>query len=308
MDTSLGPGSTWLTRQGIKLSPLGQKVADLLDDLYKGIYHIESQALKVDWQHTQLISIVLMDGNFSTYDSDGLTRLVFLCHEHNIRVSVRGAAHHYLRLHFMEVDKNGFFREGHPTLIDVLIVNPRKVETGLDLIAFSSIYVYEPELSPYSLWQALRRIWRPGQTQDCKIKFMVYTNTMEHKAVRTLLKRMGSVLLLYGDEPGGALATLDEGNILLELTRAALKELDGEAQPDTEDDNVGLSISLSDMQDSIWLSLPAPTEPVADIPNEPLTITIDQTARMIWKAVMEHPKKRVPEAQLSFLDMMAAAD
>lgn len=120
VDTQLGPGANWLAKQGVKLSPLGQKVADLLADLYRGIYHIQSQALKVDWQHTQLIEIVLRDDNFSTYDSDGLTRLVFLCHERDLRVSIRGAANRYLRLQFVEVTKNGFFHEGHPTLEEAI--------------------------------------------------------------------------------------------------------------------------------------------------------------------------------------------
>lgn len=200
--------------------------------------------------------------------------------------------------------REGWLRKNEDK-IDVLIVNPRKVETGLDLVAFSTIYVYEPELSPYSLWQALRRIWRPGQTQDCKVKFLVYRNTMEHRAVTTLLRRMGSVLLLYGDEPGGALATLDEGNILMELTRSALKQLDGEPEPEDSEQLPDFSITTLDSAESVWLSLPAPTKETV----KPVIHSIQESARLIWQAVLRPPKRKAPPAaQLSFLELFAAAD
>lgn len=120
VDTQLGPGATWLTRQGVKLSPLGQKAADLIDNLVGGIYHIGDRAMKVDWKDEFQISIVIDDGHFSTYDSSRLTRLVFLCHEHNLRGSIKAHTHGYLRLIFVEVTKNGFFREGHPTLEEAI--------------------------------------------------------------------------------------------------------------------------------------------------------------------------------------------
>jgi len=42
-------------------------------------------------------------------------------------------------------------------LMDVLIVNPKLIETGLDLVMFSSIVFYETTVSLYTLWQGAPR-------------------------------------------------------------------------------------------------------------------------------------------------------
>ncbi|TLN19865.1 DEAD/DEAH box helicase, partial [bacterium] len=49
--------------------------------------------------------------------------------------------------------------------LDAMICNPRLVETGLDLVQFSSVVFFEIEYSLYTLWQSVRRVWRLGQTQ-----------------------------------------------------------------------------------------------------------------------------------------------
>ena len=57
---------------------------------------------------------------------------------------------------------------------DCLIVNPRKVATGLDLVEFATAIVYEIDYSLVVLWQSIRRIWRLGQTKNVKVLFGVY--------------------------------------------------------------------------------------------------------------------------------------
>jgi SNF2 family DNA or RNA helicase len=110
--------------------------------------------------------------------------------------------------------------------IDALIVNPRLVETGLDLIAFSNVVFVEIEYSLYTLWQALRRVWRPGQTQKVKAVFAIYNNTMEARALALMGQKMKAGQTLYGDEVGGAIVPEDEGDLLLKLAREALNKAD----------------------------------------------------------------------------------
>ena len=117
-------GSDWLEKNlpflkpGMELSPLGRKAADLLGELFQGIYHIDDgQLAKVDWSNNHWIEIVLFDsGQWGTYDFDGLTRLVFLAHEMNVKAAICAAAPRWLRLKFHNVTRAGFFRDGHPTL------------------------------------------------------------------------------------------------------------------------------------------------------------------------------------------------
>lgn len=113
--------------------------------------------------------------------------------------------------------------------IDVMICNPRLVETGLDLVQFSTVIFFEPEYSLYTLWQSVRRVWRLGQTQPVKAIFSVYNSTMEAIALRLMGRKMKAAQLVYGDEVGGAIVPEDEGDFLTQLARDVL---DGAKLPD----------------------------------------------------------------------------
>jgi len=59
----------------------------------------------------------------------------------------------------------------------VLITNPRLVQTGPDLVSFTSVVFAEVEYSLDTLWQALRRVWRLGQTRpDFDVLFQLSHN------------------------------------------------------------------------------------------------------------------------------------
>jgi hypothetical protein len=112
--------------------------------------------------------------------------------------------------------------------VDTLITNPRLVQTGLDLVSFQTVVFYEPEYSLYTLWQALRRVWRLGQTQPVKAVFAVYKDAMEAQALALMGRKMRAAQTLYGDEVGGAIVPVEEGDFITELAREVLRgaELD----------------------------------------------------------------------------------
>lgn len=89
--------------------------------------------------------------------------------------------------------------------MDVLITNPRKVETGLDLIQFATCIFFELDYSLYTLWQAMRRVWRLGQTRPVKVLFPVYRGTVEAAALALMGRKMQAALLLYGDNASSAI-------------------------------------------------------------------------------------------------------
>jgi len=89
--------------------------------------------------------------------------------------------------------------------IDVLITNPKLVETGLDLVAFQSTAFYELDYSVYTMQQAARRTWRLGQVDDVKVFYAVYADTMEHRAMGLVAQKLAAALLLTGDAVEGAL-------------------------------------------------------------------------------------------------------
>lgn len=116
-------GAGWLKRNlayvkpDMVVSELGEKVADILGQVFSGIYHIEDRSLfKVDWSRNHSIQITLMDNGFATYDAGCLTHLVLLAHLCNIRVAVTAATHGYLKLTFMRVSVNTTMGDRHPNL------------------------------------------------------------------------------------------------------------------------------------------------------------------------------------------------
>lgn len=112
----------WMRKEGAALSLLGEAVADLLGSLYQGIYHIDRSALfhkRTNWSATNHIEIVLW-GQFSTFDGDRLTQLVFLAHDRCLRVTVAGAGSGYLRITFHPKTREGNSFDRHPTIEQAL--------------------------------------------------------------------------------------------------------------------------------------------------------------------------------------------
>jgi len=145
--------------------------------------------------------------------------------------------------------------------LDALVVNPRLVETGLDLIAFSSVVFAEIEYSLYTLWQAVRRVWRLGQTKPVKAIFAVYSDAMEARALALMGQKMKAAQLLYGDEVGGAIVPDEDGDILMKLAREALESAD---LPDLQSlfaDEVVVSNSPMGCPTTPSVTLPLPDKP-----------------------------------------------
>ena len=105
--------------------------------------------------------------------------------------------------------------------IEVLICNPRLVQTGLDLVDFPTICWYETDYSIYTMRQASRRSWRIGQKQPVKVVFMVYDGTIQTEALRLVAKKMQSSLAVEGELPEEGLTTFgDDGqDIIMTLAK-----------------------------------------------------------------------------------------
>jgi hypothetical protein len=96
----------------------------------------------------------------------------------------------------------------------VLITNPKLVETGLDLVQYSTVIFYEIEYSLYTLWQSMRRVWRPGQTLPVDVKFMVARGTLEAQAISLISKKLKAGQLVHGEDVTAAIVK-DEGSVSL---------------------------------------------------------------------------------------------
>ena len=173
--------------------------------------------------------------------------------------------------------------------IDALICNPRLVETGLDLVQFSTVVFFEIEYSLYTLWQSVRRVWRLGQTQPVKAIFSVYSSAMEATALALMGRKMKAAQLVYGDEVGGAIVPEEEGDFLTQLARDVL---DGAKLSDLQ------TLFADDLQVS-HNPMGSLTTPSAVIIPGPKVMTWEDW--MIQKTVVVRKMKRkelIPEGQM----------
>lgn len=104
-----------------EMSPLGIAVADLLGDVWLGIYHMNTTSLsKVDWANPYCVEVTLpRSGSLCTVDGNKLTILVVLAHDRMIRVGLEGVGPGYIRAQFHQrSSRDGRLMERYPTLED----------------------------------------------------------------------------------------------------------------------------------------------------------------------------------------------
>ncbi len=150
----------------------------------------------------------------ATGERDQVDRLVGLLREGGLRA--RG-----LRADTAAPDKREAWiaqavREG----LDALVVHPRLVQTGLDLVDFPTLVFYQPEYSVYTLRQAARRSWRIGQTHPVRVVFLAYRGTLQEAALALIARKARASLALEGELVEGGLVSAAEEDPTLALARA----------------------------------------------------------------------------------------
>ena len=111
-------GANWIKNSLKKeMSPLGESVADLLGDVFLGIYHLDFKALnRVCWEDDYVV-IFVYRGDLATVDFNQLTRLVVLAHDRMLRISIEGVGPGYMKLIFHQRHKRtGSMSERCPTI------------------------------------------------------------------------------------------------------------------------------------------------------------------------------------------------
>ncbi|HZP04638.1 MAG TPA: DEAD/DEAH box helicase [Terracidiphilus sp.] len=111
--------------------------------------------------------------------------------------------------------------------VEVVICHPKLVETGLDLLAFPTLYFYETGYSLHTLRQASRRSWRIGQRLPVRVKFVTYAGTMQETCLRLMGKKMLVALMMEGKFTGEGLQALDTDEDLMSAMARELVEKAG---------------------------------------------------------------------------------
>ncbi len=113
----MGFGADRVRAHGVDLSPLGAKVADLLDCVWAGIYHLpHSVEYNTKWADPYYIAVTIPDHDLATWDFNRLTELVVLCHDAALRLEIEACNPHHVRLVFHQRKRSGSISERHPTM------------------------------------------------------------------------------------------------------------------------------------------------------------------------------------------------
>jgi superfamily II DNA or RNA helicase len=82
--------------------------------------------------------------------------------------------------------------------VDVVICNPSLVETGLDLLDFTTIVFYQMGYNIFTMRQASRRSWRLSQTHSIQVYFMYYEGTIQEQALSLMATKLQASMAIEG--------------------------------------------------------------------------------------------------------------
>ena len=107
--------------------------------------------------------------------------------------------------------------------LQVLITNPKCVETGLDLNAFTTLIFYSMGYNLFTLRQASRRSWRINQTAPrVEVYMLYYKDTMQAKAMKLMASKLAVAGIIEGTFSEEGLAAMSD---VQDLTSQMAKEL-----------------------------------------------------------------------------------
>lgn len=115
-----------------------------------------------------------------------------------------------------------FKRQVEQKGVNVVIVNPGLVETGLDLLWFPSIVFYQDTFNLFRMRQSGRRSWRIGQKNPVRVRHIYYAETGQEDAIYHMGKKLYAAMAIDGKFGGNALLELVEDEIQ-DGTRIAAK-------------------------------------------------------------------------------------
>ncbi len=187
--------------------------------------------------------------------------------------------------------------------LQALITNPRCVETGLDLNAFTTLIFYSMGYNLFTLRQASRRSWRINQTAPrVEVYMLYYKDTMQVKAMKLMASKLAVAGLIEGSFSEEGLAAMSD---VKDLTSQMAKELAQGIKDNVEDIAAAfkkMAVINPDRERRQAAALPAPELK----PAEPEAVSIrtadSQRNRVIYDGLLEksilEKKRKKPRQEL----------
>ena len=97
----------------------------------------------------------------------------------------------------------------------VMITNPSLVETGLDLLDFTTIIFFQVGYNLSTMRQASRRSWRLSQTKDIEVYFLYYNRTIQEQAIALMATKLQAAQTLEGNFSEEGLKAMSQNDDVL---------------------------------------------------------------------------------------------
>ena len=97
----------------------------------------------------------------------------------------------------------------------VMITNPTLVETGLDLLDFTTIIFFQVGYNLSTMRQASRRSWRLSQTKDIEVYFLYYNGTIQEQAISLMATKLQAAQTLEGNFSEEGLKAMSQNDDML---------------------------------------------------------------------------------------------
>ena len=97
----------------------------------------------------------------------------------------------------------------------VMITNPTLVETGLDLLDFTTIVFFQVGYNLSTMRQASRRSWRLSQTKDIEVYFLYYNGTIQEQAISLMATKLQAAQTLEGNFSEEGLKAMSQNDDML---------------------------------------------------------------------------------------------
>lgn len=83
--------------------------------------------------------------------------------------------------------------------VDVLILNPKLIEIGLNLLDYTTIVFYQMGNELSVIRQASRRSWRLNQTKPVEVYFLYYANTIQEQLLAAISSKLKAASAIEGN-------------------------------------------------------------------------------------------------------------
>lgn len=151
--------------------------------------------------------------------------------------------------------------------LQVLMCNPKLVETGLDLLDFTTIIFYQVGYNIFTMRQASRRSWRLSQTKDIEVYFIYYKDTIQDKALSLMATKLQASMAIEGKfSEEGLRAMSNNEDLLTQIASSVVQGIEQTVQVQTfstterTEREHDTSRERVDMQ-SLLFTLPTPFKP-----------------------------------------------